>query len=146
MDELNETLKAIRKDFYRFRNGIVADSIRSHGSSYKNIFGLLIPQINEISKSYPKDFELAMYLWNRKESREERLIAVCLMPLENVDENLAFRLISEVESIEEADYLNFKILRFLPFIQNLIERLDNLESSDNLRNYCRQILNRSLGL
>lgn len=146
MDELNKTLQSIRKDFYTFRNGIVADTLREHGCSYRNIFGLLIPQINEISKSYPKNPDLAMFLWNRKDSREDRLLALCLLPIEKVDEKLASQLISQVESVEEADYLNFKILRFLPFIPNLIKRLNQQEHIDNLRNYCKLILNKDINL
>ena len=43
-------LQSIKKDFFVFRNGIVADTLRKAGMPHKVIFGLQIPQIAAIAK------------------------------------------------------------------------------------------------
>lgn len=143
-ENLEDSLKNIRKDFYRFRNGIIADSLRQYGSPYKTIFGLLIPQINSIAVNYPKSNELASYLWERKESREDRLLASCLFPAEHIDEKRALELISEVNTIEEADFLNFKLLRFLPFLPNLYKKLCKDKETSQIRDYIITLLEKDL--
>lgn len=117
---MQETLKAIKKQFLTFRNGIVADTLRNAGMDcYHIIFGLNLPQLTQIASSQKSSLPLALTLWDDKGVRESRLLAICLFPREEVDTQLALRLMGEVQTQEEADMLAFRLLRHLPIFPAL---------------------------
>lgn len=77
-------LQSIKKDFFVFRNGIVADTLRKAGMPHKVIFGLQIPQIAAIAKDLTPSSELAEALWNDSEVRESRILATYLFPVDEM--------------------------------------------------------------
>ena len=58
-----EVIKAIKTDFFALRNGEVASRLRKAGSPYKIIFGLLVPQLEQIAASVVHTSALAEALW-----------------------------------------------------------------------------------
>ena len=130
---MTDSLKNIKKQFFAFRNGIIADALRRQ-SPYKIIFGLQIPQIAEIARSLNPDMDLASALWDDKEVRESRLLATYLFPTELIDMDKALSLAAEANTVEEKDMLAFRLFKRLPFATALLEEMkSHQEISDYMR-------------
>lgn len=126
-----------------FRNGAVADALRQAGvDCYRIIFGLNVPQISNIAQQCEPSMELAEWLWADNGVRESRLLASYLFPKENIGENYACRLICELQTTEEADMLCFRLLKYLDFAPQLVEKYNN--SKVQLERYCAKMLARHL--
>ncbi len=121
----HEIARQIRHDFFVFRNGMLADSLRETGDTHKLIFGLNIPQIADIAKRYEKNISVATELWESSETRECRLIAPMLYPIDEFTEETAKKWISQVENIEIADNLCHKLLRYTSFSDSLNKQFEN---------------------
>lgn len=124
MKDIEADLINIKKEFYRYRNGVIADTLRKSYPEYQLIFGLILPQIAEIASKYSKNLELANALWRRKECRENRILALYIMPVNALNKDEVEKLIKDLSTFEEAEILNFKILRFLPFANSLIKEFE----------------------
>lgn len=118
----HEIAKNIRHEFFVYRNGILADTLKNAGDTHKLIFGLNLPQIVNIANNIAPNEDVAMELWNSTESRECRLIAPMLYPIDKFNEETALKWISEVENTEIADNLCHKLLRKTTFASDLCER------------------------
>lgn len=136
------SLREIKHEFMAFRNGITADILRQAGMPYSIIFGLQLPQITEIARRQSPSPELAQLLWADRNVRESRLLAAYLYPSEELTEDKAFEMASEVLTREEADILSFRLLRRLPFAEKLVSRL--MESEEVTVKYCGEALKRNL--
>lgn len=121
----HETAKNIRHEFFVYRNGLLADNLRNSGDSHRLIFGLNLPQIVNIANNYPANEDVAIELWNSSETRECRLIAPMLYPIDKFTEETALKWISDVENIEIADNLCHKLLRKTTFAYNICNKLTN---------------------
>ena len=143
----NEVLGAIRKQFYTYRNGIVADTLRKGGLEQKYIFGLQLPTIKEIAGQFRPDSpeagaSLARALWHDRECREARLLACHLMPAETISESEAMEWGEDIRTREEGDILAFRLLRYLPYASGMAE---SLEKSENpLHRYLASAIKRFL--
>ena len=114
-------LQSIKKDFFVFRNGIVADTLRKAGMPHKVIFGLQIPQIAAIAKDLTPSSELAEALWNDSEVRESRILATYLFPVDEMSLEKATWLLGSVRTPEESDMLAFRLLKRLPFASEILK-------------------------
>lgn len=139
---IQEEIKDIKHSFMAFRNGIISDTLRKAGMTYKIIFGLQLPQISEIARRYEKNLELAEALWLDSGVRESRLLACYLFPIPEINEEKAFELATSVQTVEEADILSFRLLRNLQFANSLVQKLSSEESP--LITYCGKALRRNL--
>lgn len=128
-EEILSFKQRILKDLYRYRNGLLADSLKKQGLPYKNIFGLLFPQLAEIARNYPQDSDLAFSLWNEEENREFRLLALYLMP-HSVDKNIINQMSRLLKTKEEAELFPFRLLRHLPYAEELYEELASMKDED----------------
>ena len=117
-------LNDIKKSFFTFRNGIVADTLRKAGMPYKVIFGLQIPQIAGIARNLSPSMELAEQLWNDREVRESRILASYLFPVEEINLDKALNLARDVRTQEEADMLAFRLFKRLPFADSLLSAME----------------------
>lgn len=144
MENLDLFFKAIKKEFFSLRNGMVADNLKKYFSSDSIIFGLMIPQIKEISERYPKSIELGFKLWEDKKCRESRLLALYLLPKDKIDKDEAKKLFKEVATYEEAELLSFKILRYLDFADNLLKELSEEDLNDPLLVYNLSMFKKNL--
>jgi len=133
MGEFNQ-MQTIKRHMFALRNGIIADTLRKAGAGYKIIFGLNLPQVQEIASTLPSDASLAEELWADCRTRESRLLAPMVYPREEMDESIAQRWISQTTEIEEIDNLCHKLLRHLPFAWDLA--VDLTEADDDRQRYC----------
>ena len=129
--EYNDNLiRAIRKEFFAYRNGIVADKLRKAGDPHTMIMGCLLADVMEITgraREAINDKEqlqaLARELWKDTNSRECRLAAPMLYPAEIMSQDEALEWCTGVESVEIADNLCHKLLRHLAYADTLFRKL-----------------------
>ncbi|MDE6009260.1 MAG: DNA alkylation repair protein [Muribaculaceae bacterium] len=122
-------IKEIKHQFMAFRNGIVADSLRHAGYPHSIIFGLQLPQIGEIARGIQPEMSFADELWQDENVRESRLLACYLFPQEEITADKAVSLALSVNTQEEADILTFRLLRKLPFAEELRKALSGKDMS-----------------
>ena len=123
MENIDSTIQEIKKEFFRYRNGVLADSIKKLLPDGTLIFGLMLPDLMQISKRYSKDLGLGLKLWEDKKNRESRLLSLFILPPEEIERETAKNMFIDIRSIEEAELLPFKILRHLPYAMNLYQEL-----------------------
>ncbi len=142
----NENMRAIKHQFMVYRNGIVAEALRNSGMPYHVIFGLQLPQLAQIARSLNQDKVIAQQLWNDKNVRESRLLACYLFPKDCITLNEAVELARSVQTTEEADILCFRLLRYLPFAEALVDviKSTNGEENKSLISYCATALRRNI--
>lgn len=116
----NNLSREIRKEFFAFRNGIVADKLRKAGDSHTMIMGCLLSDVVQITnrmRDAVADDEslaaLAQQLWDDTASRECRLAAPMLYPASMMTRDMAMQWCRSVENVEIADNLCHKLLRHI---------------------------------
>lgn len=123
-------MKEIKRQFFTYRNGALADTLRGYGDPHKIIFGLDVPRIAAIAASLTPSLPLAEELWADRDVRESRLLAAYLFPVAEVDMERALGLAADVRDREEADMLSFRLFKRLPFARELYSRLkENVETA-----------------
>lgn len=133
------------KQFFAYRNGMLADAIRQAGCPCARIFGLNVPQLAQIARQYGHNDELAHRLWAEKECRESRLLACYLFDPDKVSKQKALDLIDDIQSIEEADMLAFRLLKRLPTAEAILAAISDGRYPDgSLGAYEAKILTRHL--
>jgi len=122
--------RAIRKEFFAFRNGIIADKLRSAGDPHPMIMGCLLVDVTGIANRTRETIqdkkmlvELATELWADTNSRECRLAAPMLYPAEQMSLELAAEWCQTVETTEVADNMCHKLLRNIPAADALFRQL-----------------------
>lgn len=138
------TLQEVKKQFMAMRNGVLADQLRValDPNPYSVIFGLLVPQIAEISRSEVCAGVDPETLWQDRHVRESRLLACYLFRPEEMTRGRAEALMEDIQTQEEADILAFRLLQRLPFAAALAERF--AASPDPLERYAALTLERKL--
>lgn len=118
--EIQDILRGIRKEFFAFRNGIVADKLRKAGDPHPMIMGCLLVDIQAIAMRLREEIAdndklraLAEQLWGDTNSRECRLAAPMLYPAHEMTQEKALLWCGTVETVEVADNLCHKLLRHL---------------------------------
>ena len=117
---IHEEVKRLKKEFFAYRNGIVADMLRDAGDCHKVIFGLNIPQLIGIANETGKNADVARKLWQNADCRESRLLAPMIFPAQTMTVDEAHQWMEDVENVEIADNLCHKLLKHLPFAETLI--------------------------
>ena len=133
MDQFNE-MQTLKRRFFAMRNGVIADTMRKAGSPFKIVFGLVLPQIEEIAAEIGYNVGLARDLWNNRTTRESMLIAPMLIDPSNIAFEDAIKWTDDIPSTEVADILVHKLLRKIPDSYNLALKL--AESEDEKQRYC----------
>lgn len=144
MPQAPERLREIKKQFFAYRNGIVADTLRRAGHPCGVIFGLNVPQLAGIARAVGKDAALARALWADTNVRESRLLAPYLLPEADypADADQGVRLALEARTREEADMLAFRLLKHLPFAPEIAAALE--ASGEPLAAYSAATLRRHI--
>lgn len=127
---IQDILKEIRKDFFAFRNGIISDKLRKAGDPHSMIMGCLLVDVMAIAQRARVNIgdeenlaTIAQVLWNYTNSRECRLAAPMLYPVQLMTNDMAREWCETVETIEIADNLCHKLLRQLPDAGSLFRQL-----------------------
>lgn len=113
----------VKRRMFAMRNGVIADVLRRNGSPYKIIFGLNLPQLDEMALELGKDKALAKELWQNNSTRESMLLAPMLMSVESVTIDEAIKLVGESPCCETTDILCHKLLRKHPESYEIARRL-----------------------
>ncbi len=126
----NNTAREIRKEFFAYRNGIIADKLRRAGDPHSIIMGCLLVDVTAIAQRTREALgddaqlqALAMELWADTNSRECRLAAPMLYPAPLMSLETAMQWCQSVETVEIADNLCHKLLRNLPEADTLFRQL-----------------------
>lgn len=129
-DNKLEILRGIRKEFFAFRNGIVADTLRKAGDPHTMIMGCLLVDISGIATRFGETIgedeqraAIASELWSDTNSRECRLAAPMLYPTDMMTLELAVKWCEAVETVEVADNLCHKLMRKIPDADTLFRQL-----------------------
>jgi len=128
--KINDRIREIRKEFFAFRNGIVADKLRKAGDPHGMIMGCLLVDITGIAQRTRETVDskeqlaaIASELWSDTNSRECRLAAPMLYPAEEMSQELAMQWCENVETMEVADNLCHKLLRHINDADALFRQL-----------------------
>ena len=128
--QIQEILKEMRKEFFAFRNGIVADKLRKAGDPHGMIMGCLLVDISGIAARARESIgeteqliAIAKELWSDTNSRECRLAAPMLYPAEEMNLDQAILWCESVETTEVADNLCHKLLRHINDADSLFRQL-----------------------
>ena len=127
---IQDILREIRKEFFAFRNGIIADKLRKAGDPHSIIMGCLLVDVIAIAQRTRESIgdeeklaAIALELWGDTNSRECRLAAPMLYPTRLMTNDLAREWCETVETVEIADNLCHKLLRQLPNARSLYRQL-----------------------
>lgn len=118
-------LQQLRRRLYAMRNGIVADALKKGGCPYPLIYGVNLPQLNEIAREIGISEDDAEILWADKGLRESALLAPMIFPVEKLTIAKARQLIESAAWEEEIDILCLKLIRNADFAAELAEELSN---------------------
>lgn len=119
-------MQQIKRRFFAMRNGITADVLRRGGLSYPIIFGLNLPQLNEIAAMHGEDIDLARQLREDRRARESQLLAPMLFPRHMLGYAEAVEWVENLpECTEAADILCHKLLRHQEYASALAQDLGN---------------------
>ena len=134
-DSLQTIINLVRKQAFARRNGIVADALRRHGTPHRYIMGCQLTELMEIARTLPHNAEVAQTLWADREHRECRLLAIMVIPPEEVTPNLADEWSEQVRCEEEADVLCHRLLRRWVGAKHFLEARMHHEPADDLSRY-----------
>ena len=130
MNSIQDYVREIRKEFFAFRNGIVADKLRKAGDPHSVIMGCLLVDIQTITNQQCEEIAdkakltaLGEELWSDTNSRECRLAAPMLYPAEEMTTEKALQWCQGVETVEIADNLCHKLLRHTADADTLFRQL-----------------------
>ncbi len=111
-----ETINQLREIKSRFRflmNGVASQSMREMGLGYKLNWGIGLPLLKDMASEYGKNMELAIELW-KEDIRECKLMALLIMPAEEMDAALVDLWVSQIPNVEIAEMAAFYLFQYLP--------------------------------
>ena len=118
-EELEKTIKEIKRKLMLSMNGVTSDHMKKYGIEYKLNYGVSIIRLREMASSYAKNHDLAQRLWNM-EVRECMILATLIQPVEKFDKPTASKWIDKVTNIELAEQLSMNLLAKTPFAPDLV--------------------------
>lgn len=121
-DKWHDTLQQLRIQLRRAMDGETSSHQRNLGLEYKINFGVNILRLKAIAETLPNDQELADLMWS-KDVREMKLLSLFLRQPSTLTTTEALKLTSEVPTLEVAEQLVFRLLRFVPFAPSLLSTL-----------------------
>ena len=126
-------MQNVKRRMFALRNGVMAEALRRGGCPYRIIFGLTLPQLDEVAAVTPHTETLAQMLWDNDSTRESRLLAPMICPREDMTGERARRWLDQCRSTEDVDILCHRQLRHQPWAVELVDELSGRENSDLLR-------------
>jgi 3-methyladenine DNA glycosylase AlkD len=111
---LVEQIRTLKREFHLMMNGVVSQSMREKGLTYRTNFGVELPRLQAFSTQLPHTEDLALALW-KEQVRECRLLAPMLMPPSAFQEDMAELWVEQIQFPEEAECLVMFLFQHLPY-------------------------------
>ena len=127
------SIQEIKKEFFAYRNGIIADMLRKNGDPHDYIMGCQLVDVAHIANRIEHTAQMACQLWNDTKHRECRMIAPMLYPADEMTYETARQWATMTECNEIADVLCHRLLRNLPYAGKLA--LELLQDDNNQTKY-----------
>ncbi len=118
MDKIENTLKIILKEIRAKENGPAVDTMDRMGMKYNKNFGVTLFDLKIIADKYKPNHKLAQTLRN-KNIRETRILAEMIEDDVFVTEELANKIVSNINTIELAEQTCKNLFKNLKFANNL---------------------------
>lgn len=112
--DTDEQIRNIKAQLRLFMNGVVSQSMREKGLTYKLNFGVELPRIKEIAAGYEKDHQLAQALW-KQDIRECKILAAMLQPIDTFYPEIADIWLEDIRNIEIAEMTVMNLFQYLPY-------------------------------
>ncbi|KGF37121.1 DNA alkylation repair protein [Hoylesella buccalis] len=132
-EDVNETVKEIKRSFRLLMNGVASQSMRQKGVDYKINWGVSLPDLQKMAQQYGKNLELAVALW-QENVRECKILATLIMPPGEMDETLAEKWIGEIYSQDLAEMACFNLFQYLYHAADLSYQL--MKSNREVEQMC----------
>lgn len=116
---LQEQIRHVKLHLRGVMNGVVSQSMREKGLTYKLNFGVDLPRLRLLANEFPHTATLAAALW-KEDIRECRLLAAMLYPAEEYPEELADLWIEQMKYTEEAECTVLHLFSHLPYASNKV--------------------------
>ena len=116
--ELADQLRYIKQSLRGMMNGVVSQSMREKGLTYKVNFGVEVPRLCEFAAELPRTSALAGALW-KENIRECRLLAGILQPAEAFSADLAEVWVEQMRFPEEAAFTVLHLFSRLPYASTI---------------------------
>ena len=113
-EELADQLRFIKQSLRGMMNGVLSQSMREKGLTYKVNFGVEMPRLCEFAAELPHTSALAATLW-KEDIRECRLLAGMLQPIEAFPADLAEVWVEQMRFPEEAAFTVLHLFSRLPY-------------------------------
>ena len=130
---MTSTIKDIKKELRAAMNGVASARMREAGAPYKLIFGVELPRLQEISREFTPNHQLAQALWNEN-IRESKILATLLMPLDHFYPEVADIWVDEIPSAEVAQVASMNLFSRLPYAPSLA--FEWMASEKEMRQLC----------
>jgi len=111
-EDINETVREIKRSFRLLMNGVASQSMRQKGVDYKINWGVSLLDLQKMAQQYGMCYKLAVALW-QENIRECKILATLIMPPEKMDKTLAEQWVGEINSQEMAEMACFNLFQHL---------------------------------
>lgn len=111
-EDVNETVKEIKRSFRLLMNGVASQSMRQKGVDYKINWGVSLSDLQKMAQQYGKNHGLAVALW-KENIRECKILATLIMPPEEMDKTLAEQWVGDINSQDLAEMACFNLFQHL---------------------------------
>lgn len=102
MSNVDEQVKEIKRSFRLVMNGVTAQSMRDKGADYHINWGAPLPELKKMAANITPDIHLAIALW-KENVRECRILALMLMPPEEMSQELTDLWMEQTTTVELAE-------------------------------------------
>ncbi len=139
-EELNETIRLVRRQLVRSMNGVAAQQMREAGILYDKNYGVELVRLCRMAETLPCDEQLALSLW-RLHIRETMMLAVLICPPSAFERIDVREWIAQIPTYELAEMASRKLFARLP---NAVELAKNLLNGKNFEPACGWLMLSSL--
>ena len=117
--EIEDQLKKIKSALRMRMNGEISDNMTQKGILYKLNYGMLLPELKNLSKKYTPHKLLAERLWHLR-IRETMILATYLYPIDEFSIETAQEWLEMFSTREIAEICCFNLFSKLPYVELLI--------------------------
>ena len=111
---LDQQISQIQRLIRLSMDGVISDSMKSHGIIYKKNYGVSITRLREIGKAIDKNHDLAQRLW-LLDIRETIILATLLQPAETFTKDMAHAWMEKCNNIELIEQVNLNLFQHLAY-------------------------------